>query len=54
VMRGQAIRNTMHKISKGKHTLVITALDNHVVVDQWMLDFKPARSFYLFPLATSY
>lgn len=54
VMRGQAIRNTTHKISKGKHTLVITALDNHVVVDQWMLDFKPERSFYLFPLAASY
>ena len=54
VMRGQAIRNTNHQITKGKHTLVITALDNHVVVDQWMLDFKPDRSFYLFPLAASY
>ena len=54
VMRGQAIRNTTHTLAKGKHTLVITALDNHVVVDQWMLDFKPQRSFYLFPLDASY
>ena len=54
VLRGQAIRNTTHQVSKGKHTLVIKALDNHVIVDQWMLDFKPERSFYLFPLAASY
>lgn len=54
VLRGQAIRNTTHQISKGKHTLVIKALDNHVVIDQWMLDFQTDRSFYLFPLEASY
>ncbi len=46
--------NTMYRISKGKHTLVIKALDNHVLIDQWMLDFKPERRFYMFPLSASY
>lgn len=54
VMRGQAMRNTTHQITKGKHKLVIKALDNHVVIDQWMIDFKPHRNFYLFPLNAAY
>ncbi len=54
VLRGQAIRNTSHKITKGKHILSITALDDHVVIDQWMIDFKPERKFYAFPLNATY
>lgn len=50
VLRGQAVLTTQHKISKGKHTLTITALDDHIVVDQWMIDFKKNRQFYVFPL----
>lgn len=50
VMRGQARKETKHTLNKGKHTLTITALDKHVVIDQWMLDFKKDRKFYLFPL----
>ncbi|HBO05325.1 MULTISPECIES: glycosyl hydrolase 115 family protein [Bacteroides] len=50
VMRGQARKETKHILNKGKHTLTITALDKHIVVDQWMLDFKKDRKFYLFPL----
>lgn len=50
VLRGQARKETRHQLAKGKHTLTITALDNHVVVDQWMIDFKKNRSFYLFPV----
>lgn len=50
VMRGQARKETKHTLKKGKHTLTITALDKHVVIDQWMLDFKKDRKFYLFPL----
>lgn len=49
VLRGQAIKETKHSLKKGKHTLTITALDKHVVVDQWMIDFKPNRKFYMFP-----
>ena len=54
VLRGQAIRTTNHVMTKGKHTLTITALDNHVLIDQWMLDFKPERNFYVFPVKPSY
>lgn len=50
VMRGQARKETKHTLKKGRHTLTITALDKHVVIDQWMLDFKKGRKFYLFPL----
>lgn len=49
-MRGQARKETKHTLKKGRHTLTITALDKHVVIDQWMLDFKKDRKFYLFPL----
>lgn len=54
VLRGQAIRETTHQLTKGKHTLTITALDNHVLIDQWMLDFKPDRKFYVFPVKPAY
>lgn len=50
VLRGQAVKKTQHTLTSGKHTLTITALDNHVVVDQWMLDFIPDRKFYVFPV----
>lgn len=53
VLRGQAVKETKHSLKKGKHTLTITALDKHVVVDQWMLDFKPNRKFYVFPVEGS-
>lgn len=50
VLRGQAVKETKHSLKKGKHTLTIKALDKHVVIDQWMLDFKPNRKFYVFPI----
>ncbi|KOS05637.1 hypothetical protein AM493_06015 [Flavobacterium akiainvivens] len=50
VLRGQAIRQTKHNLTKGKHTLTITAFDDHVVIDQWMLDFEHERMFYMFPV----
>ena len=49
VLRGQALKKTPVKISKGTHTLVITALDDHIIADQWMIDFKPDRKFYVIP-----
>ena len=54
VLRGQAIKNMPVKMQKGKHRLTIKALDNHVVVDQWMLDFNKDRQFYVFPVKPSY
>ena len=49
VLRGQALRTTDIKLKGGYHTLVIKALDNHIVVDQWMIDYRPDRHFYVFP-----
>lgn len=49
VLRGQALKLTPVRLSKGRHTLRIRALDDHVIVDQWMLVFKPDRKFYVIP-----
>lgn len=51
VLRGQAIRNLqLNDLKAGKHTLVVKALDSHIVVDQWMIDYDLNRKFYLFPI----
>jgi hypothetical protein len=50
VLRGQAVKTTNHTLTKGKHTLKIKALDNHIVIDQWLIDFKTDRKFYVFPV----
>ena len=49
VLRGQAILLFPINITNGHHTLSIKALDNHVEVDQWMIDFVKDRHFYVFP-----
>ena len=54
VLRGQAVDNTKYVLSAGKHTLKITALDDHVVIDQWMIDFNENRRFYVFPIPPYY
>lgn len=50
VMRGQAVREMPVELTKGCHTLVIRALDNHIIADQWMIDYNPQRKHYLFPV----
>lgn len=50
VMRGQAVRNVPMKLKSGNHILEIKALDDNIVIDQWMWDPDPNRRFYLFPL----
>ena len=49
VLRGQALKQTAVSVTKGRHTLRIKALDDHVICDQWMLDFKSDRKFYVIP-----
>ena len=49
VLRGQALRQTPVRLDKGTHTLRIKALDDHIVLDQWMIDFTPNRPFYVLP-----
>lgn len=51
VLRGQALKKLNVNVSKGTHSLTIKALDNHVVIDQWMLDFNHHRKFYVLPLS---
>ncbi|MCR4823960.1 MAG: glycosyl hydrolase 115 family protein [Bacteroidales bacterium] len=50
VMRGQAVATFPVTLTAGAHTLKLTALDDHILFDQWMVDFQPERKFYLFPL----
>ena len=40
VLRGQALREQKVHLSAGQHTLTIRALDAHIVVDQWHLEFR--------------
>ena len=47
VLRGQALKKTCVKLSNGQHTLKVKALDNHIIFDQWMIDFSSNRKFYI-------
>ena len=54
VLRGQALRKipvrlTGEAAENGRHQLRIKALDDHIVVDQWMIDFCKDRQFYVIP-----
>lgn len=49
VMRQQALVEIPVEISSGSHKLTISAVDDHIILDQWMLDFRRDRRFYLFP-----
>ncbi len=50
VLRGQALKQTQVTVKAGKHTLRIKALDDHIIIDQWMLDFQKNRKFYVIPV----
>ena len=55
VLRGQAVRELPLKgLKVGCHTLTIHALDPHIVFDQWMVDSKANRRFYLFPVRQTF
>ena len=49
VSRGQARVSLPVELSQGSHTLTLTAVDDHIIFDQWMVDFDTNRKFYLFP-----
>jgi len=49
VLRGQVLTKTPIHLTKGKHKLHLEALDDHIVADQWMIDFCPNREFYVIP-----
>ncbi len=50
VMRGQNVRVVPVALDPGQHNLEIKALDDNIVIDQWMWDPRPDRRFYLFPI----
>lgn len=50
VLRGQSVKNIDINLTRGEHTLSIRALDDNVILDQWMIDFNKNRKFYLFPI----
>ena len=55
VLRGQAVKSfEIENLEAGDHTLSIKALDNHIVVDQWLADYDTKRSYYLFPIGTEF
>lgn len=49
VLRCQALKEAPVHLTKGRHTLYIKALDDHIVADQWMVDFDRERAFYVIP-----
>ncbi|MBO7103217.1 MAG: hypothetical protein J6W02_05995, partial [Bacteroidaceae bacterium] len=49
VLRGQTVRTINAKLSAGRHQVVVKALDEHIILDQLMLDPNVSRQFYLFP-----
>lgn len=51
VLRGQALRTLeLPELLPGEHTFTITAIDPHIVVDQWIIDTNPRRGYYLIPV----
>ena len=53
VLRCQALKTTPINVSKGQHTLKVKALDNHIIMDQWMIDFNPDRKFYVINVSST-
>ena len=43
VLRGQALRYTDIHLTKGRHTLTIQALDDHIVIDRWAIHATPTH-----------
>ncbi|MGI6243381.1 MAG: glycosyl hydrolase 115 family protein [Prevotella sp.] len=49
VLRGQTVHSQQIYMTAGTHTMEIKALDHHIIVDQWMIDYDTDREFYIFP-----
>ncbi len=50
VLRGQTVRTMPVRLNAGNHSLTIQALDDDIVLDQWMIDYDTERQFYMFPV----
>lgn len=49
VLRGQSLVSLPVSLKPGRHTLTVKALNDHVAIDQWMIDRYVNRHFYVFP-----
>ena len=49
--RGQALKNFYVTLASGNHTIEIKALDDNVIIDQWVVDFDVDREYYVFPVS---
>jgi len=49
VLRGQAVKQLKINLSAGQHSVTVKALDDHIVLDQMLIDFKTDRKFYVIP-----
>ena len=49
--RGQALKSFYVTLPSGNHTITIKALDDNVIVDQWVLDYDVDREYYVFPVS---
>lgn len=49
--RGQSLKNFYVTLSSGNHTIEIKALDDNVIIDQWVVDFDVDREYYVFPVS---
>ena len=49
IWRGQTRKSFFTTLSKGNHTVEIKALDDNIILDQWVLDFDVDRAYYVFP-----
>ena len=49
IWRGQAQKSFYTTLYYGYHDLEIKALDDNVIIDQWILDFDVDREYYMIP-----
>ena len=47
--RGQTLKSFYVTLPSGNHSLEIQALDDHVILDQWIVDFDVDREYYVIP-----
>lgn len=49
--RGQTLKSFYVTLPGGTHNVTIKALDDNVMIDQWVLDYDVDREYYVFPIA---
>ena len=48
--RGQTLKSFYVTLPGGTHNVTIKALDDNVMIDQWVLDYDVDREYYVFPV----